>query len=212
MKSESISWLLLSILLGMLMVTAALMYSVPPWGFPLGYVSFLLASFLGGFGIHREPTLLLERSLWRLPAQHRRLLWYSLAIAAVLALLDRYLENMPLFPATLGWFVLLSMLIGAVEELVFRGLVQGIAAKWHVNGAIWLSAICFAAYKAMLFLRPDSFNEANPLLLFLITLPAGVLLGYARKVSGSLWPPILAHMLFDLILYGDTLKTPWWVW
>lgn len=212
MKSSSISSLILALLISLLMSTSALLLFQPDWGFRFGLGCILLAFFLSGFGVNRNPMILLGRDIWRLQREKRWILYLALGIAAVLAVLDRQLEGMPLFPHSLQWFVLVSMLIGATEEFMFRGVIQGEASRWNATGAVYLSATAFAAYKALLFYHPETYNEADPWMLFYITLPAGILLGYARKASGSLWPPILAHMLFDLVLYGDCLKTPWWVW
>jgi membrane protease YdiL (CAAX protease family) len=104
------------------------------------------------------------------------------------------------------------MLIGATEEVIFRGVIQGEASRWNTRGAVILSAFFFALYKTLIFIWPGEFNQANPWVLFPVTFAAGILLGYTRKATNSLLPAILAHMLFDLILYADSAKAPWWVW
>jgi membrane protease YdiL (CAAX protease family) len=212
MKSATISSLLLSVLIGACTLAAAIFVHNPGGGILVFNICFFFAAFLIGFGIERHPPLLLSRQLWSLDRRHRKVLWISLTIAAALGCLDRYLEGMPLVPEALEWFVLVSMLIGATEEIIFRGIIQGEAARWNPGGAIFLGAFVFAAYKALLFVWPGEFNQANPWIIFLVTFPAGILLGYARKITGSLWPAILAHMLFDLVLYGDAVDVPWWVW
>jgi membrane protease YdiL (CAAX protease family) len=212
MKSAAISSLILSVLIGLLMIASSMLLFNPEWGLRFSTISIMVAFFLSGFGINRHPMILLGKEIWSIRKDKRSILWISLALGGVLAILDRYLEGMPLLPVSLGWFVLVSMLIGATEEFMFRGVILGEASRWHPTGAVFLSALCFAAYKAMLFVHPERFNTTDPWMMFYLTLPAGILLGYARKSSGSIWPPILAHMLFDLILYGDALKTPWWVW
>jgi membrane protease YdiL (CAAX protease family) len=212
MTSSSISSILLSTLIGAAMVTGAIFLHDPDAGFLLMNGCFLFAAFLSGFGIERHPPLLLSRQLWTLRHQHRQILWISLAVAAVLGFVNRRAEGMPLLPEGLEWFVLLSMMIGATEELVFRGIIQGEAARWNATGAVFLAAFLFAVYKSALFLNPAGFLIANPRNIFFFTLPASLLLGFARKSTGSLWPPILAHMLFDLIVYADSVRPPWWVW
>ena len=212
MKSASISSLMLTVIIGTCTVAGALFVHDPGTGMLLFNICFLLAAFLIGFGIERHPPILLSRRLWTLEKKYRGVLWFSLLLAAALAFLDRRLEGLDIFPARLEWFALLSMLIGATEEIIFRGVIQGEAARWHANGAILLSAFFFALYKAFLFVVPGETNEASPWILFLVSFPAGLLLGYTRKATGSLLPAILAHMLFDLILYGDSAMAPWWVW
>jgi membrane protease YdiL (CAAX protease family) len=194
------------------MIASSMLLFNPEWGLRLSVISIMLAFFLSGFGVNRHPMILLGKEIWSIKKEKRFILWISLALAGVLAILDRYLEGMPWLPVSFEWFVLVSMLIGATEEFMFRGVIQGEASRWHPVGAVFLSALCFAAYKAMLFIHPDMENTSVPWMMFYITLPAGILLGIARKASGSIWPAILAHMLFDLILYGDSAKAPWWVW
>jgi membrane protease YdiL (CAAX protease family) len=72
--------------------------------------------------------------------------------------------------------------------------------------------VAFAGYKALLFVWPSSFNHSSPLSLFGFSLLAGVGLGYARKVTGSIWPTLIAHGIFDAWVYMETSNAPWWVW
>jgi membrane protease YdiL (CAAX protease family) len=211
MKSETISALLLSILIGLCASAGALFIHNPGSGIFLFNVCFFFAAFLAGFGIDRH-RILIFRQIWSLESIHRRILWVSLGMAAGLGFLDRYLEGLDVFPGRLDWFVLVSMLIGATEEIIFRGVIQGEASRWNTRGAVMLSAFFFALYKTLIFIWPGEFNQANPWILFPVTFVAGILLGYTRKATNSLLPAILAHMLFDLILYADSAKAPWWVW
>jgi hypothetical protein len=38
------------------------------------------------------------------------------------------------------------------------------------------------------------------------------MLGLMRHFSGSVLPAVTAHVLFDILVYGDWAQAPWWVW
>ena len=103
----------------------------------------------------------------------------------------------------------MALLIGLTEELIFRGYFYGRFQIWL--GPVWaimISASLHTGYKVALFATSPSVN-----LVFLgsLTLIAGLLLGWTRKSSGSLWPCVMFHVAFDFWVYGDK-ATPWWVW
>ena len=154
----------------------------------------------------------LHTNIWRWPTESRNVLMLSIILTVALAAWYRISEQMTLLPFSIRWFVLLSVLIGATEELIFRGVIQGEAGRWHATGAVYLSALAFGGYKALLFILPAPENETNVFNLFIITFFAGILLGYARKNTGSIWPCLVAHGIFDLLVYMETAKPPWWVW
>lgn len=155
---------------------------------------------------------ILNKNTWQWPSESRKVLMLSIILSVALATWYRISEQMKPLPLSIHWFVILSVLIGATEELIFRGVVQGEAGRWNTTGAVYLSALAFAGYKALLFILPAAENETNVFNLFTFTFLAGILLGYARKNSGSLWPCLIAHGIFDLLVYMETAKPPWWVW
>lgn len=100
-------------------------------------------------------------------------------IAQITALLTN-IENLAQFFFTL---IVIAVLPGVGEELVFRGIIQkklGYLINPHV--AIWLSAFLFSA------LHLQYFGLVPRMLL-------GVLFGYLYYWSGNLWLPILAHFI-----------------
>jgi membrane protease YdiL (CAAX protease family) len=155
---------------------------------------------------------MLHKNTWRWPSESRKVLMLSIMLSVALAIWYRISEQMTPLPLSIHSFVILSVLIGATEELTFRGVVQGEASCWNTTGAVYLSALAFAGYKALLFILPAAGNETNVFNLFIFTFLAGILLGYARKNTGSVWPCLVAHGLFDLLVYMETAKPPWWVW
>lgn len=178
----------------------------------LAWVAFGSAALLISFLLARHQQVLLNKKLWRLPAHQLGITGSTLIISIIVSIWYRISSDMPWWPVSLEFFVLLSVLIGATEEILFRGIVFGEASRWHITGAIWFSALAFAAYKALLFVWPSPINHTNPFTLFSVSFIAGLLLGYVRKKSGSLWPCLLAHGIFDLWVYAETPHAPWWVW
>ena len=155
---------------------------------------------------------ILQKKTWQWPSGSRKVLLLSIILSVVLSVWYRLSEQMAPLPVSIEWFVILSIMIGATEELIFRGVVQGEASRWNMTGAVYLSALAFAGYKSLLFVLPSAENQTNIFKLFIITFLAGILLGYARKNSGSILPCLIAHGIFDLLVYVETPKPPWWVW
>lgn len=109
-------------------------------------------------------------------------------------------------------FVIVACLIGATEELVFRGWFQGKAIAFGWPAAVIASAVAHAAYKTTLFVWP-----AGPVAVDLAgvarwTLAGGIVLGLLRVMSGSVIPSIMAHAVFDFVVYRLVANAPWWVW
>lgn len=75
---------------------------------------------------------------------------------------------------------------GFCEELMFRGLLQGRLLRPVVgeHAAIWIVAVVFSLIH---------FEFAG----FLPRMLLGALLGYTYRWSGTLWVPVVLHMLFN---------------
>lgn len=94
------------------------------------------------------------------------------------------LNNSPGF----AWQILVIAVLPAIaEEFLFRGAIQGLFSRWFQAPwkAIAITALLFAAMHQQFF-------GIVPLFL------AGLLLGFIRYWSGSLWPAILAHFINNL--------------
>jgi membrane protease YdiL (CAAX protease family) len=85
----------------------------------------------------------------------------------------------------------LTIAVGLVEELVFRGLLQGLA--WRVMG--WAGALYVALLFAALHIGYRSFVD----LCFVFII--GILFAYIVRRSGSILGVTLAHGLANLSLY-----------
>ena len=92
--------------------------------------------------------------------------------------------------------VILSTVIVAplTEELMFRGVILGIAKNWtgSKHWAVWISAILFAAIH---------FHVAG----FLPRMLLGALMGYFVLYSGSIWTAVLMHLSFNAFSLGLTI-------
>jgi len=111
-------------------------------------------------------------------------------------------------------FVLLAALIGATEELLYRGWVMGslLPRGWPI--AVVVAAVAHAAYKTALFVWPPAAVAVSYDLgrIMLWTTVGGIVLGLLRLGSRSLWPAVVAHAAFDVVVYSAFVAPPWWVW
>ncbi|MDZ7848357.1 MAG: CPBP family intramembrane glutamic endopeptidase [Owenweeksia sp.] len=92
--------------------------------------------------------------------------------------------QMDSFGEFLEVFFILAILPAVGEETLFRGVLQPIFKKWLGNFhlGILLTALCFA-------LLHQQFTT------FLSIFALGVVMGYLREWSGSLWVPVLMHLI-----------------
>jgi membrane protease YdiL (CAAX protease family) len=83
----------------------------------------------------------------------------------------------------------IALLPGAGEELVMRGvLLPALVAPLGPAAAVGGSALLFA------FIHLDAYR-------FAFTLVIGVVLGVVRLRTGSLWPPIVAHVTLNTLTF-----------
>jgi len=129
-----------------------------------------------------------------------------------LGLIFRGQYGWPLLPGTLTWFAFPAALIGATEELLYRGYVQGRVRGLGMAGAVVLAAACHTAYKSALFALPPEPAGVTFWVLATITFLGGLGFGALRELSGGVYSPLLAHACFDIIVYGGRTQAPWWVW
>jgi membrane protease YdiL (CAAX protease family) len=135
------------------------------------------------------------------------------AIGAGGGLLHRRTLGLPLLPAGgLGVFAAMACLIGATEELVYRGWLQGRLQTLGWPVAVVVVAAAHAAYKSALFAWPPGPAQIDCAAMAGWTFVGGVVLGLLRQISDSVVPPIVAHAVFDLLVYGALVRAPWWVW
>ncbi|MCP4688659.1 MAG: CPBP family intramembrane metalloprotease [Desulfobacterales bacterium] len=115
------------------------------------------------------------------------------------------------FPA-LGRFAPVTAFIGASEEVLYRGYVQGRAREMGPFLSAVFASLAHAAYKLCLFILPSGAARIDFLPLAACTFAVGLGMGLMRQYTKSILPPIAAHVCFDLIVYGGFPRAPWWVW
>ena len=116
------------------------------------------------------------------------------------------------FPDSFHLFMLVAALIGATEELIFRGFIQDQVRNLNSSFSILFSTLSHTAYKCCLFLSPSAAAGIDIRFLALWTFIAGILLGTIKHFSKSILPSTIAHSLFDILVYGGFATSPWWVW
>jgi membrane protease YdiL (CAAX protease family) len=185
------------------------------------------------------PAPLALLGLWPAPRRAALYILLGLALGLAGAAWYRYHLGWPLLPRAARGFVLVAAAIGGAEELLYRGYLQGrlrrsfaavprAAAEGEGGGAatavgdspwrlgaiaaVALAAACHAAYKTALFAFPPEGIAADLPLIAAATLLGGAVFGALREVSGSVLPALAAHVAFDLAVYAEQARAPWWVW
>lgn len=136
----------------------------------------------------------------------------GLLLGVLYAMVYRNNRQEDLFPELLTWFALPAALIGATEELVFRGFLQGYCKKASLVFAVLFATFAHTAYKCCLFMSPFNESEINLSFLIIWTFAGGLLFGILREMAKSIYPAVLAHLVFDVLVYGELIQPPWWVW
>lgn len=126
----------------------------------------------------------------------------GIAMVVVFGGIAILLEQMGLVPddapienvlSSLTWplVIVTSLVAGFAEEIMFRGVLQ----KWL---RWWGQGLVFGALHL---------GNAG-LISFAVTAAIGVGFGYARHRGVSLWTLIVAHFVYDLILFSSVLLVP----
>jgi membrane protease YdiL (CAAX protease family) len=136
----------------------------------------------------------------------------SLLFGILIAVLFRkHKHDLPM-PSSLTYFVIPALLIGATEELVFRGFIQGHTRRIGVMVSILFATLAHTAYKYSFILAQQSAYETDILFLVKWTIFGGFIFSLLKEYSNNIVVPIAGHALFDLLVYGDCINAPWWVW
>ncbi len=127
--------------------------------------------------------------------------WMHTQEANTMETMKKILE-MNNLPGFLFSLLLVSIIPGIGEELIFRGILQKLIEKGTGKGhlAVWIASILFSSFHLQ-------FEGFLPRMLL------GLILGYSFYYTRNLWIPIILHMLNNAIpiisLYfaGDDLAT-----
>ena len=146
---------------------------------------------------------------------NRRVLLYTLpaiVIGALLGILTRNRFELTLIPAGLTGVAFVAPLVGAAEELVFRGYLQGHMRPIGKIFSILTASALHTSYKLLVILSLAIPLQFDFFFLIFWTFLGGLLFGTLRELSGSTVPPVIAHAVFDIALYGGLASAPVWVW
>jgi membrane protease YdiL (CAAX protease family) len=186
----------------------------------------------------RDLGLVRDRWGWqRLAAGFLIALVTLLLLGAILILTGVYRLHSHLAYGKLAWLPVIAAVVSVIEEFLFRGALQGAVRKTTVDGfALVAVAFLYAAVHFMkppahglapsaihwwsgFALLPDAFSQfRDPGLLvggFSTLLLAGLILGYARDRTRSLWMPVGLHagwILGKMSLVEVTRHSEAWPW
>jgi membrane protease YdiL (CAAX protease family) len=156
-----------------------------------------------------------------LSAPKRRVFLFSIAgcgLGVGLGILYRVSFDMTALPGpAFGPFALIACAVGAAEEILYRGWMQGrlrsvMPGVPGMVAAVIFAAAAHAAYKTALFALPPANMGFDYVAIAVLTLGGGALFGLLRELSDNVIPAVAAHAAFDLIVYGAATQAPWWVW
>lgn len=84
--------------------------------------------------------------------------------------------------------LLIAVLPAVGEELVFRGIIQKLLARWtkNIHWAVWISGAIFSFFHFQFYG-------------FLPRMLLGVLFGYLLVWSGTIWVPIIVHFFNNAV-------------
>ncbi|MBN1420041.1 MAG: CPBP family intramembrane metalloprotease [Planctomycetes bacterium] len=176
----------------------------------LSWVALAVAAVAVGWGLHWDVGRWSTLGLRRFPRIASILTAAAIPAGIGLGIAFRHHAGMTIVPLRLGLFAVPAVLIGATEELLYRGFIQGRARRMGVPASIVFAAVMHTIYKAALFFRAPVPVDVMSLAVW--TLLVGIAFGAARARSDSIVPPLVAHACFDLVAYGDLAYAPWWVW
>lgn len=137
---------------------------------------------------------------------------FGFLFGLALGVTHRWGYGLEILPSTFGRFAGVAALIGATEEILYRGYIQGRVRVLGSLNAVVFASLCHTVYKCSLFVFPYQPLEINIGFLAACTFTVGLIFGAFREKTGSVWPPVVAHVLFDIVVYGEYGPAPWWVW
>jgi membrane protease YdiL (CAAX protease family) len=159
-----------------------------------------------------------SKSLWEafgISSLNQRTILISLAaigLGILLGIWTRRRFELTLVPAGLTGVAVVAPLVGVVEELLFRGYLQGHLRPAGRTLAIVTASAMHTSYKLLVILSLAVPLQFDFFFLIFWTFIGGILFGILRETSNHVLPPLLAHAVFDIILYGALPVPPVWVW
>jgi membrane protease YdiL (CAAX protease family) len=139
-------------------------------------------------------------------------LFIAIVFGVLIAVVYRNHQHNFVLPDRLTYFAIIAMLIGSTEELVFRGFIQSHTRYINVIFSVIFATLAHTAYKCTFFIAHQSGYEMDIMFLMKWTIVGGIVFGVLKEYSGNIVPPLAGHAVFDLLVYGDSITVPWWIW
>jgi membrane protease YdiL (CAAX protease family) len=136
----------------------------------------------------------------------------GLFLGILLTMFYRWYLGLSLLPLSFHYFVFIAALIGSTEEVIFRGFIQGFVKNFSTPFSIFFSTISHTGYKCFLFLSPFATSGVDVINLAFWTFLFGIVFGTIRHYAKSIFPSLIAHAVFDILVYAEYSNAPWWVW
>lgn len=202
--------LIVSLVVGGILLFACFIHSPLPLKI-IAFTSLAGSGFIIGYSARQDPFL----SLFGLSGITRKSILFcipALVLGSGLGILTRYTFDLSALPLSLKSFVLIAPLIGATEELIFRGYIQGqLQSIGRLFSIIYASTV-HTCYKLLVILSLSVPLQFDFFFLILWTFLGGVVFGILKDLSKSSLTPMIAHAVFDIALYGGLSVAPVWVW
>lgn len=196
---------------GMCLFGLFIIYKHPPFIF-IAIFGLLIVTIAIQFFFRKEPHPFTIFGLSPISKKILVFVFIGSIIGAGLGVIYRVNRGKDLLPDALRRFALISALIGATEELLYRGYIQGRTQSLGPMRALLFAAICHTGYKYALFaFLPQPVTIDYGFIIFW-TFLGGILFGVFRRCSGSVLMPLASHASFDIIVYGEYSNALWWVW
>ncbi len=97
-------------------------------------------------------------------------------------------------------FILLSFIYPVLEEMVFRGLLQGGLHKWLMRGWLWKGISWANVLTSLVFMLAHFINHSW---YWAVTvLGPSLIFGYFRDKYQSITPSIILHVFYNFMYFG----------
>ncbi len=160
-------------------------------------------------------AVLYEAGLLQAPRCYSNYRFVTVLLVAVVILWLLH-DLLPPFSSSIEfhWHLWLSLVIWQplVEEILFRGIVQGQLRKRRWARQEWLRISAANLVTSILFVTVHLYN--NPPLFSIAVIVPSLVFGYFRDTCHSVYPAILLHSAFNaivieaLFIHGNMVKFP----
>lgn len=172
----------------------------------MGYLLYRRVAFQG------EAAKLFGFSPFKLTTKTFLYLFLGILLGLSYSLLYRHHLGLSFIPEHIYAFAIVAMGIGAAEELIFRGYLQGLVGNYGPIVASLLATVAHTGYKLSLFVVVPFAVDIDLFFLAQWTFLAGLFFSALREVAKNVTPSLLAHVVFDFMVYGSSQNAPWWIW